>query len=155
MLGYLYGKTLGSKIAWIGPCYFSSQTFSHINTPTSSTAVILYTYSPMKMEQTECSETLAFKLHTPVNHPEEIIRSLYNSATNWFIFPTACVSCSEIKQAVPIVYKILPYARHYTSPSIFLPTRVHDHLLHPTKHIQSCAIKLIFTDNQCCELWAG
>jgi hypothetical protein len=23
----------------------------------------------MKMEQTGCSETLAFKLHTPVNHP--------------------------------------------------------------------------------------
>jgi hypothetical protein len=28
----------------------------------------------MKMEQTECSETLAFKLQTPVNHPEQIIR---------------------------------------------------------------------------------
>jgi hypothetical protein len=25
----------------------------------------------MKMEQTECSETLAFKLQTPVNQPEE------------------------------------------------------------------------------------
>jgi hypothetical protein len=29
--------------------------------------------SPMKMEQAECSETLAFKLHMPVNHPEESI----------------------------------------------------------------------------------
>jgi hypothetical protein len=29
---------------------------------------------PMKMEQTECSETLAFKLHTPGDHPEEGIR---------------------------------------------------------------------------------
>jgi hypothetical protein len=28
----------------------------------------------MKMEQTECSETLVFKLQTPVNHPEESIR---------------------------------------------------------------------------------
>jgi hypothetical protein len=27
----------------------------------------------MKMEQTECSETLTFKLQTPVNHPEESI----------------------------------------------------------------------------------
>jgi hypothetical protein len=36
----------------------------------------LHTYSPMKMEQTECSETLAFKLQTPGNHPEEIIRQL-------------------------------------------------------------------------------
>jgi hypothetical protein len=25
----------------------------------------------MKMEEKECSETLAFKLQTPVNHPEE------------------------------------------------------------------------------------
>jgi hypothetical protein len=28
----------------------------------------------MKMEHTQCSETLVFKLQTPVNHPEEIIR---------------------------------------------------------------------------------
>jgi hypothetical protein len=28
----------------------------------------------MKIEQTECSETLAFKLQTPGNHPEESIR---------------------------------------------------------------------------------
>jgi hypothetical protein len=27
----------------------------------------------MKMEQTQCSETLVFKLQTPVNHPEETI----------------------------------------------------------------------------------
>jgi hypothetical protein len=28
-------------------------------------------YSPKKMEQTKCSETLAFKLQTPGNNPEE------------------------------------------------------------------------------------
>jgi hypothetical protein len=28
----------------------------------------------MKMEQTECSETLAFKLQTPGNNPEESIQ---------------------------------------------------------------------------------
>jgi hypothetical protein len=28
----------------------------------------------MKMEWTECSETLAFKLQMPVNHPEESIQ---------------------------------------------------------------------------------
>jgi hypothetical protein len=28
----------------------------------------------MKMEHTQCSETLAFKLQTPVNHPEESTR---------------------------------------------------------------------------------
>jgi hypothetical protein len=31
------------------------------------------THSPMKMEQTECYETLALKLRTPVNNPEESI----------------------------------------------------------------------------------
>jgi hypothetical protein len=30
------------------------------------------THSPMKMEQTECSETLAMKLHTPENSPKKI-----------------------------------------------------------------------------------
>jgi hypothetical protein len=34
----------------------------------------IYTYLPMKMEQTECSETLAFKLQTLGNNPEESIR---------------------------------------------------------------------------------
>jgi len=32
------------------------------------------TYLPMKMEQTECSETSAYKIQTPGNHPEEIIQ---------------------------------------------------------------------------------
>jgi hypothetical protein len=36
--------------------------------------IILHTYSPMKKEQTECSETLAFKLQAPVNRPEEGVR---------------------------------------------------------------------------------
>jgi hypothetical protein len=39
--------------------------------PIFSITVTLHTYSPMKMEHTQCSETLAFKLQTPVNHPVE------------------------------------------------------------------------------------
>jgi hypothetical protein len=35
---------------------------------------VLHTSSPMKMELTECSETLAYELQTPGNHPEESIR---------------------------------------------------------------------------------
>ena len=31
-------------------------------------------YPSMKMEQTECSETLAYKIHTPGNYPEEGIQ---------------------------------------------------------------------------------
>jgi len=30
-----------------------------------------YTYPPMKMDQTECSETSAYKIQTPGNYPEE------------------------------------------------------------------------------------
>jgi len=57
---------------WLG--LFSSQTFSHTNTPTFSTPVILHTYPPMKMEQTEFSETLAYKIQVPGNYPEESIQ---------------------------------------------------------------------------------
>jgi hypothetical protein len=53
---------------------FSSQTFSHINTPTFSNLVILGAYLPMKTEQTVCSETSAYKIQTPGNYPEESIQ---------------------------------------------------------------------------------
>jgi len=33
-----------------------------------------YTYLPMKMEQTECSETSAYKIQTPANYPKESIQ---------------------------------------------------------------------------------
>jgi hypothetical protein len=33
----------------------------------------------MKMEQTECSETSAYKIQTPENYPEENIQKLYSS----------------------------------------------------------------------------
>jgi len=35
-----------------------------------------YTYLPMKMEQTECSETSAYKIQTPGNYLEENIQHL-------------------------------------------------------------------------------
>jgi len=50
-----------------------SQTFSRINTPTFSNLPILHTYPPIKMEQTECSETSAYKIQTSGNYPEENI----------------------------------------------------------------------------------
>jgi hypothetical protein len=34
----------------------------------------LHTFPPMKMEQKECSETLAYKTQTPGNYPEESIQ---------------------------------------------------------------------------------
>jgi hypothetical protein len=38
------------------------------------TPVILHTYPTMKMEQTDCSETMVYKIQTPGNHPEESIQ---------------------------------------------------------------------------------
>ena len=35
---------------------------------------ILHTYLPLKMEQTECSETSEYKIQTPGNYPEESIQ---------------------------------------------------------------------------------
>ena len=58
---------------------FLSQTFSCINTRTFSTPVILHTYLPMKMEQTECSETSAYKIQTLENYPEESIQHAEHS----------------------------------------------------------------------------
>ena len=55
------------------------------------------TYSPMKMEQTECSETSAYKIQTPENYPEESIqhsehgeclksrRYTYNISQCWWV----------------------------------------------------------------------
>ena len=57
---------------WLG--LFSSHTFSRINTPTFSNPVIVHTYPPMKMEQTECSETSAYKIQTRGNYPEESVQ---------------------------------------------------------------------------------
>ena len=34
-------------------------------------------YLPMKMEQTECSETSAYKIQTPGNYPEESIQHFF------------------------------------------------------------------------------
>jgi hypothetical protein len=38
------------------------------------TPVILHTYLPVMMEQTERSETSAFKIQKPGNHPEESMK---------------------------------------------------------------------------------
>jgi len=53
---------------------FLSQNLFPYKYPTLSTPVILHTYPPMKMGQTECSETLAYKIHMPGNYPEESIQ---------------------------------------------------------------------------------
>jgi len=66
MLEYLYGKRFGS-----------SQTLSRIHTPTFSNLVVLQSSLPVKMEQTECSETSAYKIQMLGNYPEENIQYLW------------------------------------------------------------------------------
>ena len=43
-----------------------------------------YTYVPMKMEQTVCSETSTYKIQTPGNYPEESIKHFGISSTDPF-----------------------------------------------------------------------
>jgi len=58
--------------------YFRGKPFPVQNTPTFSNPVILHTYPPMKMEQTECFETSAYKIQTPGNYPEGSIKHSEN-----------------------------------------------------------------------------
>jgi hypothetical protein len=76
MLEYLYRN-------WLR--LFLSQTFFCINTPTFSNLVVLHTYLPMKMEQTECSETSAHKIQTPGNYPKESIQEVKMLCFKMFI----------------------------------------------------------------------
>ena len=48
--------------------------FSRTNTPTFSTPVSLHTYPPMKWNRQSVSETLAYKIQTPGNYPDESIK---------------------------------------------------------------------------------
>jgi hypothetical protein len=61
----------------------SSQTFSPMNTPTYLKPSHSYTYLHMKIEQTEHSETLAYKIQTPGKYPEESTQhSEYSESLN-------------------------------------------------------------------------
>ena len=48
---------------------FSSHTFSRINSPTISSRLYFLLTPPMKMEQTQRSETSAYKIQMPANYP--------------------------------------------------------------------------------------
>jgi hypothetical protein len=45
-----------------------------MDTPTIPQIQSLFNFVPMKMEQTECSETSAYKIQTLGNYPEENIQ---------------------------------------------------------------------------------
>jgi hypothetical protein len=92
---------------------FSNQTFSRINIPTFSTPVILHTYLPMKMEQTECSEMSGYKIQTPGNYLEESIQHSEHGESLksrsfivdfWFITPSSLGLSPLTSQGHIIVY---------------------------------------------------
>jgi hypothetical protein len=72
MLGYLYGKRFGSKIAWakaqaiFEPSLFPYK-YSNILKPSHPLCLSAYE------DGTECSETSAYKIQKPGNYPEESI----------------------------------------------------------------------------------
>jgi hypothetical protein len=53
----------------------------------------------MKMEHTQCSETLAFKLQTPGNHPKESIRHSKHGEIlkSGFFWHSASIYVTELK----------------------------------------------------------
>jgi len=46
----------------------------------------LFTYLPMKMKQTECSETSAYKIRTPGSYPEENIQHDQTACTDVLMY---------------------------------------------------------------------
>jgi hypothetical protein len=68
MLRYLYGKRFGPKT-------FSRQTFSRINTSAFLNQVNLH--PTVYEDETECSETSAYKIQTPGIYPEESTQQHY------------------------------------------------------------------------------
>jgi hypothetical protein len=64
------------------------------------------TYPPMKMEQIECSEMLAYKIQTPGNYPEESIQhSEIGENLKSRIFHT-CLIQSHCTRTCEFTYKI-------------------------------------------------
>jgi hypothetical protein len=71
----------------IGSGYFQAKPF-----PTFSNLVVRHTYPTKKMEQTESSETSAYKIQTLGNYPEESIQhSEHDESLKSRILPLACV----------------------------------------------------------------
>ena len=66
----------------------------------SSNPVILHTYPTMKMEETVCSETLAYRIQTPANYPEESIQHV------------SCCKHSQFPSIFPLVW-ILSYSLNF------------------------------------------
>jgi len=75
MIKKIPAKRFEPATSW-SPSFYSTSaplTFRHY-TPLGTIPQSFFTYLPMKMEQTVCSETSAYKIQTPGNYPEENIQ---------------------------------------------------------------------------------
>jgi hypothetical protein len=77
-----------------------------------SNIVIFHTYLPMKMEQTEGSETSDYKIQTPENYPEESIQhSEHGESLKSIKFKTSHIlyTAAVFKG---ILVRVVPYCSH-------------------------------------------
>jgi hypothetical protein len=58
---------------------------------------ILHTYPPMKMEQTEFSETSPYKIQMPGNYPEESIQQVTN-----YLHISVVINSSMFEKFLPL-----------------------------------------------------
>ena len=84
----------------------------------------LHTYLPMNMEQTECSETLAYKIQRPGNYPEENIQ--HRTRRKFEIKSLLCVIHIYTNQEPAMCYSHIHKFHQQKSSTVFL------YLLHTT-----------------------
>jgi len=89
----------------------------------------IYIYPPMKMEETECSETSAYKIQTPANYPEEIIQHSEHgeSLISGILYLLVESNCT--KWCAQVVSKEMLFAINGVNPSTDLEVvRAHTHI---------------------------
>jgi len=133
--------------------FVSSQTFFHINTPTVFSPVILQTYPPTKMEQTECSEMSAYKIQTPGNYPEVNIQhseqgeSLKSgNVRNFHIFwPQKSPNLSLLLFGAKC--HVMSHVKHVTVLPTALPTIKKMHIFYSCVHVIGTANAILHEVN--------
>jgi hypothetical protein len=90
---------------WTIPGSYSGRDYGFFSFPRHSNVLYAFFYPPMKMEQTECSETSAYKIQTPGNYPEESIRhSEHGESLKSRTFRCALRPTHPIIQRVPELF---------------------------------------------------
>ena len=75
---------------------FRTHCLFHLHRQVGMKCEVLHTYLPVKMEQTVCSETLAYKIQMPGNYPEKSIQRVYFSYIRNVVLKCPTCTC-EVK----------------------------------------------------------